>query len=344
MHLVSGIRYPEWHGFFPRLYMGKKVTIHGIWDVLKKSFTGFIDHKVPKLSASLAYYTVFSMGPLLLMIIAFCGLFLQKEAVEGTIYGQLERFVGHDTALQLQHIIQNASLAGKSTFSAIIGGIALLIGATGVFAEIQDSINMIWGLKAKPRKGLIILLRNRFMSFSVIVSLGFLLLVSLSVSTLIEGFSNRLRAAYPDITVTVFYIINIILTFVITTLIFAVVFKVLPDASIRWKDIMAGAVTTAVLFMLGKFAISFYISKVNIGTTYGTAGSLVILLLWVYYSSIILYFGAEFTKSYAVAFGRAIHPSEYAVTVEQLNVETGKKPVKENKPTTTIKYDSLNKG
>src|SRR5262245_44318340 len=127
--------------------MAKKVTIGGIWKVLKESFTGFIDHKVPKLSASLAYYTVFSMGPLLLMIIAICGIFLQKEAVEGTIYTQLEGFVGSDTALQLQHIIKNAGLAGKGTFSAIVGGVALLIGATSVFAEIQDSINMIWGLK-----------------------------------------------------------------------------------------------------------------------------------------------------------------------------------------------------
>jgi len=310
--------------------MSKKVTIRGTWKVLKESFIGFIDHKVPKLSASLAYYTVFSMGPLLLMIIAICGLFLKKEAVEGSIYTQLEGFVGHDTALQLQHIIKNASLAGKSTLSAIIGGVALLLGATGVFAEIQDSINMIWGLKAKPRKGLIILLRNRFMSFSVIVSLGFLLLVSLSISTLIEGFSNRLKAAYPDVTVNVFYVINIVLSFVITTAIFFVVFKVLPDAKIRWKDIGAGAVTTALLFMLGKFGISFYISKVNIGTTYGTAGSLVVLLLWVYYSSIILYFGAEFTKSFAVEFGNAIKPSPYAVTAQHVEIETGKTPVTEN--------------
>jgi membrane protein len=301
--------------------------IIGLWKILKETFSGFVDHKVPKLSGSLAYYTVFSMGPLLLMIISFCGLFFGREAVEGTIYSQLEGFVGHDTALQLQHIIKNASISGKSILSAIIGGITLLIGATGVFAEIQDSINMIWGLKAKPKKGLIIFLRTRILSFSVIASLGFLLLVSLGVSALIESFSNRLQTAYPQVTVTIFYVINVILTFAITTAIFGVVFKVLPDAQIGWKDVTAGAITTAILFMLGKFAISYYISKVNIGTTYGTAGSLVIVLLWIYYSSIILYFGAEFTKAYALSSGKAIHPSQYAVTTQQVQIETGKAPV-----------------
>lgn len=301
--------------------------IVGLWRVLKETFAGFIEHKVPKLSGSLAYYTVFSMGPLLLMIISFCGLFFGREAVEGNIYAQLEGFVGHDTALQLQHIIKNASISGKSILSAVIGGVTLLIGATGVFAEIQDSINMIWGLKAKPKKGLIIFLRTRILSFSVIASLGFLLLVSLGISALIESFSSRLQTAYPHVTVTIFYIINILLTFVITTAIFGVVFKVLPDAKISWKDVTAGAIATALLFMLGKFAISYYISKINIGTTYGTAGSLVILLLWIYYSSIILYFGAEFTKVYALSSGKAIHPSQYAVTTQQVQVETGKAPV-----------------
>ena len=167
------------------------------------------------------------------------------------------------------------------------------------------------------------MLQNRFLSFSVIISLGFLLLVSLGVTALIDGFSDRLKNFFPDVTVVVFYVINLAITFAVTTLIFGVIFRVLPDAEIKWKDVLAGAITTALLFMIGKFAISFYISKSNVGSTYGAAGSLVVLLLWVYYSSIILYFGAEFTKAYAVKYGSEIHPNHYAVTTKTVEVETG---------------------
>ena len=312
--------------------MHKKFSFKGFIEIFKNAFTGFSDDKVTKLSGSLAYYTVFSMGPLLIVIISLCGIFLGREAVEGEIYGQLAGFVGADTAAQLQEIIKNASLAGKSKVAAIIGGVTLLIGATTIFAEIQDSINSIWGLKPKPKRGWLKMIQNRFLSFSVIVSLGFLLLVSLGVTSLIDGFSDRLKAHFPDITVVLFYIINIFITLCVITLIFGVIFKVLPDAKIKWKDVFAGALATAFLFMLGKFAISFYISKSNVGSTYGTAGSLVILLLWIYYSSLILYFGAELTKAYAVKYGSPIHPNDYAVTTKTVEVETGAKSIqaKEN--------------
>jgi membrane protein len=313
--------------------MKKKITLKGLFEVLKNAFTGFGDDKVTKLSGSLAYYTVFSMGPLLVVIISLCGLFLGREAVEGKIYGQLAGFVGADTAAQLQQIIKNASLAGKSQVAAIIGGATLLIGATTVFAEIQDSINGIWGLKPKPKRGWLKMLQNRFLSFSVIVSLGFLLLVSLGITTIIDAISNRLMARFPDVAVIVFYIINLIITLLVTTVIFAVIFKVLPDAEIKWRDVWAGSVATALLFMLGKFGISFYISKSDVGTTYGTAGSLVVLLLWVYYSSIILYFGAEFTKAYAIKYGSEIHPNHYAVTTKVVEVETGQQSVQKTDAT-----------
>lgn len=307
----------------------KKLSWRGIWEVLKNTFNGFIDHKITKLSGSLAYFTVFSMGPLLVMIISLCGLFLEREAVEGEVFGALRGFVGEDTAIQLQEVIKNASLAGKSTVAAIIGGITLLVGATTVFAEIQDSINSIWGLKAKPKKGWLKFLQNRFLSFSVVISLGFLLLVSLTLSGIIEGFSTRLQAKYPDVTVVLFYVVNWVLTLGISVIIFGVIFKVLPDAKIRWRDVLAGAIVTTLLFLLGKFGISLYISKTNVGSTYGAAGSLVILIVWIYYSSIILYLGAEFTKAYAVAYGAAIHPSDYAVTTKEVEVETGKKTIQQ---------------
>jgi membrane protein len=302
----------------------KNLWVKGVGGILKESFKGFSEYKVPKLSASLAYYTVFSLGPLLIVIIFLCSIFLGREAVEGTIYTQIQGFVGDDAAKQIQDIIKNASITGKGTVAATIGIITLLIGATTVFGEIQDSINDIWGLKPKPKQGWLKLIKNRLLSFGIIGSLGFLLLVSLAITALVEGLSNRLKDVFPDVTVVVFYIINLILTLGVTTLLFATIFKVLPDAKIRWRDVWAGAITTSVLFMLGKFAISFYISKSEVGSTYGAAGSLVVLLVWIYYSSIILYFGAVFTKSYAVKYGEAIKPNDYAVVTKKVEVEKGK--------------------
>lgn len=312
--------------------MAEKISFKGMYCVLKNAFNGFIDNKVTKLSGALAYYTIFSLAPLMIIVVSVASIFLARDAVEGKIYGQLAGFVGHNTAVQLQDMIKNASLEGKSKIAAIVGGIALLIGSTTVFAEIQDSINGIWGLKPKPKRGWLKMIKNRVLSFSVIISLVFLLLVSLGISSIIDGFSDRLQDHFPQVAVIVFYIINLLITFGVTTVIFAVIFRVLPDADIKWKDVMAGAMTTAFLFMLGKLGISFYISKSNVGSTYGAAGSLVILLLWVYYSSLILYFGAEFTKAYAMKYGSKIYPNEYAVTTKMVEIETGSESIqnKEN--------------
>ena len=313
--------------------MPVKQFLKGSWTVLKNSGAGFINDKVPKLSGSLSYYMIFSMGPLLLIIITLCSQFFGREAIEGSIYKQLEGFTGHDTAIQLQQIIKNASLSGKTNLATIIGVITLLIGATSVFAEMQDSINMIWGIKAKPKRNWLKLLQNRFISFSLIISLSFLLLVSLGTSALIESFSHYLTGKFPGIAVVIFYIINQLLTMCITCFVFSIIFRVLPDANIRWKDVFAGAIVTTVLFLLGKFAISFYISKANIGSTYGPAGSLIVLILWIYYSSIIVYFGAEFTKSYALQYGEPIHPATYAVAVEQVEKEKGRISLQQNAET-----------
>jgi membrane protein len=263
------------------------------------------------------------------VIIFLCSIFLGREAVEGSIYAQMQGFVGDDAAKQIEDIIKNASVSGKGTIAAIIGIVTLLIGATSIFGEIQDSINSIWGLKPKPKLGLLKLIINRLLSFGIIASLGFLLLVSLGVTAVIEALGNKLRTAFPDVTVVIFYIINLVLTLGVTTLLFAVIFKVLPDAKIKWRDVWSGAITTSLLFLLGKFAISFYISKSNVGSTYGAAGSLVILLVWIYYSSIILYLGAVFTKAYAIKYGSEIVPNKYAVTTKQAEIETGKQSVKQ---------------
>ncbi|MEO7394680.1 MAG: YihY/virulence factor BrkB family protein [Chitinophagaceae bacterium] len=315
----------------------KSGRIKSIIALLKESFKGFSSYKVPKLSASLAYYTIFSLGPLLIVIIFLCTIFLGREAVEGSIYTQIQGFVGDDAAKQIENIIKNASVTGKGTLAAVIGIITLLIGATSVFGEIQSSINDIWGLKAKPKLGWGHLIKNRLLSFGIIGSLGFLLLVSLAITAFVEVLNNQLKNILPGITVVFFYIINIILTTGITTLLFAVIFKVLPDAKIRWRNVWLGAFCTATLFIIGKFVISFYISKSSIGTTYGAAGSLVVLLVWIYYSSMILYFGAIFTKNYAVKQEGAIIPNEYAVTAENVEIEKGKEPVQKNNKITVNK-------
>jgi membrane protein len=299
----------------------EKFTFKGIWKLIKDSIEGFDNDKVFKLSGSLAYFTIFSLGPMLLVIIFFANIFYGREAIEGSIYEQIRDFVGPSAALQIQEIIKNASLSGKSKFTAVIGFITLLIGTTTVFAEIQDSINTIWNLKTKPEKGWVKIILNRILSFSIVVGLAFLLLVSLIINGLMEAFGDQLQRTFPEIAVVFIYIVNLILTFGVITLLFAIIFKVLPDAKIKWKDVFVGAIVTAILFMLGKFGITYYIGTSNIGSTYGAAGSVIIILVWVYYSAIILYFGAEFTKAYAAHFGNRIYPSSYAVWIKHVDIE-----------------------
>jgi membrane protein len=315
--------------------MAKKITWKGVWGLLKDTFTGFADDKVVKLSGALAYFTVFSIGPMLIVIIFFADIFYGRAAIEGTVFSQIKGLVikglvGSSAAAQIQETIKSASLSGKGTVTGTFGLITLLIGATTVFSEIQDSINTIWGLKPKPKKGWLKMLLNRLLSFSIVVSLGFLLLVSLIITGLVEALSQHLVKVFPDLAVVVIYVLNLLITFIVVTLLFAIIFKALPDAKIKWRDVITGAMVTAVLFMVGKFAITFYIGSSNVSTAYGTAGSLVILLLWIYYSSIILYFGAEFTKAYATNYGGLIQPNQYAVWVKQVEIETGTGSLKQN--------------
>ena len=309
--------------------MKVKKIISDLSGLLSGTFQGFSDDKLKKLSGSLAYSTMFSMGPLLVVIIYVCGIFFGRDAVEGKVYAQLVQFLGSDTAMQLQEIIKKAALSGKSTVAITLGAIFLFVGATSIFSEIQDSVNDIWGIKPKPKKSWLKMIQNRFLSFSVIIGLGFLLLVSLMLTAVIDSIGTVLKAHLPALTVSVFYIINQVVTLAIVTFIFAVIFKVLPDAKIKWRDVFIGSVTTAILFMLGKLLISYYISKSNVGSSYGAAGSLIVLLLWIYYSSLILYLGAEFTTVYAIRYGSEILPNEYAVTKKEIEVETGSSSVQQ---------------
>lgn len=287
--------------------------------LLKETFNGFINDNAIKLSAALSYYTIFSLAPLLIIIISLSGIFFGDEAVSGRIFGQISGLVGSEAALQIQEIIKNVKLSNSNAYAAIFGGIILLIGASGVFAEIQDSINYIWGIEAKPKRGLIKYVYNRIMSFSMIGSVGFLLLVGLIVNSLVDILSSRLAEIFPKDLVFMFYVLNGFLVFSIITLLFTIIFKTLPDGKIAFRDCVIGASFTAFLFMIGKLGIGFYLGSYNMASIYGAAGSIIIVLVWVYYSAIILYFGAEFTKVFAHTHGQKIIPNRYSVQIYKEN-------------------------
>lgn len=320
-----------------------RITLSGLGGVLKSAGNGFIKDSVPKLSAALAYYTIFSMGPMLVVIIFLANIFLGQQAAEGTIYEQARDMVGDRAALQIQEIIKNATLSGASNIAAVIGFTTLFIGATTVFSEIQDSINLIWRLKVKTKRGWLKMLMNRLLSFSLVIGLGFILLVSLFINTFVEGMMDKLQELFPKRSVQFIYITNLLITLLIISLLFAIIFKVLPDAIIRWRDVAVGAFVTGILFMIGKFGITFYINRSNIGSAYGAAGSLAVLFVWVYYSSMILYYGAEFTKCYAIKYGSEIRPNEYAVIFQTVQVESKKSSIQENEEVAAVTEKELQK-
>jgi membrane protein len=297
------------------------------WLIFRQAGTEFLNDRGMKLSASLSYYTIFSLGPVLVIIISLAGIFFGRDAVRGKLFFQINGLVGNEAALQIQEIIKNIEQSHVTTAGAILGIFALVIGATGVFAEIQDSINYIWSLKAKPKKGWLKLLINRVISFSLIISFGFVLLVSLAVHAVMDLLHERLSRLFDSGMVVIFQGINYIVLFIVIATLFAIIFKVLPDGKIRWKDSYVGAVFTAALFLIGKFLIGFYLGASSIGATYGAAASIVIILLWVYYSSIILYFGAEFTKVYTLNFGKGIIPDKTAVFIVKQEVKEINLPV-----------------
>ncbi|CAG4993561.1 hypothetical protein DYBT9275_01191 [Dyadobacter sp. CECT 9275] len=300
-------------------------SIKFVFSLLSESFSEFINDNGMKLSAALSYYTIFSLAPMLLVIISVLSVFMEKSTIQGELFGQIQGLVGESAAAQLQEIIRNAQVSNKSGVAAAIGIGTLLIGATGVFAEMQDSINYIWSIKAKPKKGWLQYLKNRLLSFSLILTLGFLLIVSLGANAIVDVLSSRLEQFFSEASVVLFYVINLALVLAVITSLFTVIFKVLPDGDLRWKECLVGAGFTAVLFLIGKFAISYYLGQSDLGATYGASASIVILLTWIYYSSIILYFGAEFTKVYAKLDGIAIAPSRHAVLIirKEINEETG---------------------
>jgi membrane protein len=298
----------------------RKAYLKRAWKVIVATFMGFISDNGLKLSASLAYYTIFSIAPLLVLILALISIFLRDPGNRDQLYMQIQHYMGVQASVQIKDIIKNYAIHSKSGGALISGVVILLLGASSMFVEIQDSLNIIWRVKAKPKKGWVKLLKNRFLSFSLIASLGFLLLVSLVINIVVTALSNKIQHFFPGIDVLV-YVINLALTFIVISILFAIIFKVLPDVKIAWKDVRSGAFFTALLFMLGQYLIGLYIQYFANSSAYGAAGSVIVILTWIYYTSAILYIGAEFTQVYAEASGSRIEPAEYAVAVKQTEVE-----------------------
>lgn len=303
---------------------------------------GFMEDRVMKLSAALAYYTIFSLTPLIIIIVSSASLFLGDSMDPNTkLFAEISELIGTDAANSLRSFVNNANLSGKSTLGLMIGVITLIIGSTAIFIEIQDSINMIWKVKAVPKKGWKKLITNRLLSLSLISSLGFLLLVSLIINSLVMAIGSQLdtyaaKLGFEHFSEWVVLIITNVLTLCMVTAIFAIIFKVLPDVNLKWKPAMIGALFTAVLFSLGKYIIGVYIEKSDPGSAFGAANSIIVILVWIYYTSIILYFGAEFTQVYAEKFDTAISPSKYAVHLKTIVVEKEVKELPPQHPEDTV--------
>jgi len=264
-------------------------------------------------SAVIAYYAIFCIPGLLVIVISIGSLFFKKDVITGQLYTQISSIMGVETARQVRDMIISISQTNKSVLATIIGLITVLLGATGVFVELQKALNVIWEVKAKPRRAVFTVIRTRLFSFGMILSVGFLLLISLTITTVIAVMGDWVMNHWTNIILIIFYVLNFIISFGVVMLLFALLFKILPDIKIKWKHLWWGSILTAFLFILGKTAIGFYLSKTNPGSAYGAAGSIVLILLWVSYSSMILFYGAEFTRAYADYFTVKVSPTEVAV-------------------------------
>ncbi len=283
-------------------------TLQKIWKVLKASFNAFSKYKISKKGASLAYYTIFSLPGILMVIITILDTLYGQEAIDGAFQDKISAAVGEQIARQLQDMISNAAVSGQTTLATIIGILVLIYGATKMFAEMQDSINQIWELKPKAKKGWMKTVITRLTSFGLVLILGLLLLASFVLSGVISFLGDYFSQYLPHATVILVSVINWAISFLVVVLLFAIIFRVLPDAKIRWRDVTISAIVTTLLFMVGKYLIGIYMAHSQVGSTYGAAGSMIILLLWIFYSSMILYFGVAFTKEYAAVFGKDIYP------------------------------------
>jgi membrane protein len=267
--------------------------------ILKATYTKWWDDDPFRQSAAIAYYALFSLPALLVIIVDLAGIFFCDAAVSGKIADAISGAMGADTALQVQDMIAVASRHRHSVIASAVGVITILVGATGVFTELQKSLNYIWEVKPKERQVFIKFLRNKLFSFGLIISIGFMLLVSLVLTSLITAFGDWISSHFISIPTYVLHLVNELFSLTFITLLFGLMYKYLPDADTKWRSIWPGAILTSFLFIIGKYALGLYFGKFQPTSTYGTAGSVILILLWASYSCMILFFGAEFTKQYA---------------------------------------------
>src|SRR6266702_2120077 len=286
--------------------------------LLKQTFSEWLDDKVPQLGAALAYYTVFSLAPLVLLLLAIVGFVFRNDPAGAwqKVTEQMSYFLDKSAIDVVQGIAQKASQPNKGVLATSIGILLALFGASGVFGQLQDALNTIWGVKTKPGVGIMGFIRSRFLSFAMVAGVCFLLLVSLVLESLLKSFSHNVQAMFPGGIVIVLVVYSIF-DLAVVVLLFALTFKFLPDVKIQWRDVWIGALMTAIFFAIGKWALGLYLGSGTASSAYGAASSLITLLLWIYYSSQILLFGAEFTQVYASEFGARLEPSAYAVSIER---------------------------
>lgn len=297
-----------------------KFSAKDIWTMTKTTVGQFMENNSFRLAGALAYNTIFSLPPLLLIIISAAGAIWGEEAASNSLAHEMKGMVGEEAAKSIQEMIKNVNQSQDGGIASAIGIATLIFAATTFFVTLQDSLNSIWNVKAKPKNNILKVARDRFLSFGLILSIALLMLVSFVISAALTFFTDYLQQIFPAIAVIFIHIINIAVSLAFITLLFALIYKYLPDAIIRWKDVWVGSFLTALLFVVGRFLISWYLGSGSIGSAYGAAGSLIIILVWIYYSSLIVFFGCEFTQQYANTFGEKIRPKAHAVEVELVEV------------------------
>jgi membrane protein len=290
------------------------LTASGFKDLVKETFAEWSRDKASRLAAALSYYTIFSVAPLLIIAIAVAGLVFGREAAARQLAAEAQGLLGPQAAEAIQGMLQSAGKTGAGIVATAVGVGTLLLGASGAFAQLQDALNTIWEVKPKAGRGVRGMLRDRFLSFSLVLAIGFLLLVSLVLSAALAAVGKYLAGILP-VSSALMQGLNFALSFAVTTFLFALIFKVLPDVRIRWRDVWIGAAVTALLFSVGRFLIGLYLGRSSVSSAYGAAGSLVVLLVWIYYSAQILLLGAEFTQVYASKFGNGMTPKPNAERV-----------------------------
>ena len=296
---------------------GKRLSFIGnLFSLLKQTFSEWLEEQVPQLGAALAYYTVFSLAPLVLLLLAIVGFLFHNDPAGAwrKMTEQMSYFLDKSAVDVVQGIAQKASQPNKGVMATSIGILLALFGASGVFGQLQDALNTIWGVKAKPGAGIVEFIRARFLSFAMVAGVCFLLLVSLVLESVLKSFNHYVQVMLPG-GVVIALVVYSIFDLGVVVLLFASIFKFLPDVKIQWRDVWIGALVTAIFFAIGKWALGLYLGSGAAASAYGAASSLITLLLWIYYSSQILLFGAEFTQVYAARAGRAFVPAKYAVPV-----------------------------